>query len=153
MHIHPSGTHLYKRVCPPVGPSVGPYVRPLRFLQNRSFCLFSAAAMLRIRLNTFWDASRPFYLSVHPSICHSINLICLAPKSIHAETQSGRIVARSGLLLFRRFFFLSWISIESDIAKGAQSSKTTAAFPLSMKVICDVQTQARSGNDASGLCE
>ena len=33
-----------------------------------------------------------FHLSVHPS---------LAPKSIHAETQSGRIVAWSGLFFFK----------------------------------------------------
>ena len=98
--MRPSGKHLYKRICPSVRPSVRPSVCPLRFLKNRSFRLFSATAMSRIKLSTIWDASRPFYLSVRPSICHSIYLTCLAPKSIHAETQSGRIVARSGLFSF-----------------------------------------------------
>ena len=38
--------HLYKRVCPSVGPSVC----PLRLLENRSFLHFSAARMSCIKL-------------------------------------------------------------------------------------------------------
>ena len=92
--MRPSRTHLYKRVCPSVRPSVRLSVCPLRLLENRSFRHFSAAMMSRIKSNTRKNVLRAsletisFHLSVHPS---------LPPKSIHAETQSGRIVA-SGLL-------------------------------------------------------
>ena len=86
-------------VRPSVRPFLCPSVCTLRYLKSRSFRLFSAAAMLRIKLNTIWDASRPFYLSVRLSIYHFIHLTRLAPKSMHAETRSGRIVTRLGLFI------------------------------------------------------
>ena len=74
-------------VCPLVCPFIRPYfcssICPLCFLKNRSFCHFSAAAILRIKLKTLCNDSRPFYLSERPSTCPSIHLACLVPKSIH----------------------------------------------------------------------
>ena len=98
--MRPSGTHLYKRVGPSVCWSIRPSVCPLRFLENRSFRHYSVAAMLRFKPNTLWDALRLIHLSVRLSICPSIYLTCPAPKSIHTETQSGRIFARSGLFIY-----------------------------------------------------
>ena len=89
-----------------VSPSIYPFIYPsisssvclLGFLKNRSFLLFSAAAMLQIKSIKLWYAQRLFYLFVRPSICPSLYLTCLLPKSIHARTQFRRIVARLGLL-------------------------------------------------------
>ena len=57
--------------------------------------------MLRVKPNTLWDALSAFYLSVRPSFRLSVlpyasYMAGLAPKSMHAETQSRRNVARSG---------------------------------------------------------
>ena len=118
--MRPSGTHLYKRVSPfvrlSIRPSVRPYVRPSRFLKNWSFWHFSASAMLRINSNTLWYALRSLYQTIRHTICPSIYmyLTWLSPKSTHARTQSGRIVAWSGLFFCLFFFSSRRISMESD---------------------------------------
>ena len=55
IHLDAS-SHLYKRVCLWVGPSVGRSVRPLRVLENRSFRNFSATRMSPSRLYDFVTA-------------------------------------------------------------------------------------------------
>ena len=83
-------------VCPLVRPSVG----PLRLCKNRVSRLFLAAVRSYIKSNDrqICFESLLYYSvvsSVSSSICLSIHVTC----SIHAETQSGRIVARSGMFI------------------------------------------------------
>ena len=114
--MRPSGTHLYKRVCPSIGPSVGPSVspsvhpsvgpsvrwsvRPLRLCENRVSRLFLATVRSYTETNdqpTCFESL--LYYSVVFTVCLSICLSIYVTWSIHAETQSGRIVSRSGLFL------------------------------------------------------
>ena len=97
--MRPSGTHLYKRVCPSVRPSV----RPLRLCKNRVSRLFLATVRSYTETNdqpTCFE-SLLYHLVVSP-VCSSICLSIYVTWSIHAETRPGRIVARSGL--FTRFW-------------------------------------------------
>ena len=106
--MRPSGTHLYKRVCPSVGPSVGPSVRrsvrrasvgPLRLCEDRVSRLFLATVRSYTETNdqpTYFESlfiRRFVHLSLHTYVTWSI----------YAETQPGRIVARSGLFHFLAF--------------------------------------------------
>ena len=118
--MRPSGTHLYKRVCPfvrrSVGPSVRPSVRPsvgrsvgpLRLCKNRVSRLFLATVRSYTETNdqpTCFESL--LYYSVVSPVCSSICLSVYVTWSIHAETQSGRIFARSGLFLVH-FVFYTW---------------------------------------------
>ena len=73
-----------------VRPSVRPSVGPLPLLENQFLALFSGKDVMYqvVRMICEPHLILCLHLSVRPS---------LAPKSIHAETQSGRIVACSGL--------------------------------------------------------
>ena len=99
-----SGTHLYKWVCPlvcrSVCPSVRPSVCPLRKCKNRVSWLFLATVRSYSETNdqpTCFESL--LYDLVFLPICSSICLFIYVTWSIHAKTQPGRIVARSGLLL------------------------------------------------------
>ena len=87
-------------IGPSIGPPVGPSLCPLYFLENSIFRPFSAAAMLRIKPATLRYALRSSYLSLHPSICPSIYLTCLAPMLIHAETQDASLPGQACFIHF-----------------------------------------------------
>ena len=105
--MRPSGTHLYKRVCPSVRrsvrrsvrpsvrPSVGPSVRPSRLCKKRVSRLFLAT----VRSYTETNDQPTCFESVFARLFVHLSLHTYVAWSIHAETQPGRIVAQSGLLL------------------------------------------------------
>ena len=93
---------LYKRVCPSVHPSICPSISVCyASLKFAVFGTFQLRRLIRIKSNTLWEALRLIHLSVCPSNCPSMYLICQAPKSIHTVTEprSGRIVAWTGFLV------------------------------------------------------
>ena len=95
-----------RSVRPSVGPSVRPSVRPLRLCKNRVSRLFLATVRSYTETNdqpTCFESL--LYYSVVSPVCSSICLSVYVTWSIHAETQSGRIFARSGLFSF--FFFVT----------------------------------------------
>ena len=87
---------LYKRVCPSVGPSVG----PLRLCKNRVSRLFLAT----VRSYTETDDQPTCFESLFTRLFVHLSLYTYVAWSIHDETQPGRIFARSGLFICRRFF-------------------------------------------------
>ena len=95
-----SETQLFKRVCqvvqrsagPFFNPSVGPFDRPSIWPLHWKITFFGTFQLLHTKPNAFWDALRSNYLYVPPFICPFIYLTFLAPKSICARTESGRIV-------------------------------------------------------------
>ena len=105
--MRPSVTHLYKRVCPSVcpsvrpavrpsvRPSVGPSVGPLRLCKNRVSRLFLAT----VRSYTETNDQPTCFASLFTRLFVHLSLHTYVTWSIHAETQPGRIVARSGLFL------------------------------------------------------
>ena len=85
--MRPSGTNLYRRLCP----SVGPYVR--------------YASAKTAFLGCFWPRQDPILKQmINQPTCSSICLSIHVTWSIHAETRPGRIFARSGLF----FLFFDW---------------------------------------------
>ena len=96
-----SGTHLYERVCPLVRRSVG----PLRLCKNRGSRPFLATVRSFTETNdqpTCFESL--LHYSLVSSVCSSICLSSYVTWSIHAETQSRRIFARSGLLSDEWYF-------------------------------------------------
>ena len=100
-------THLCKRVCLSVHPFVGPSVRrsvhPLRLCKNRvsGLCLASVRSYTDTNDRQTCFESLLYYSvvsSVSSSICLSIHVTC----SIHAETQSGRIILLPGRACLRK---------------------------------------------------
>ena len=73
--MRPSGTYLYKRLCPSVGPSVGRSVTPVQKL--RFSAVFGHGDILhwsKRSTNMFWESLHPSVCpSVSPYICHMIN--------------------------------------------------------------------------------
>ena len=116
--MRPSGTHLYKRVCPSVR-------RPVRYA-----CAKTAL------LSCFWPRWDPtlkqminqHVLRVFSPVCSSI---CLSHTyvtwSIHAETQPGRIVARSGLLNFHLFIY-NWSLHQIQVRAWTLSHRWTCLW-------------------------
>ena len=85
--MRPSGTHLYKRICPSVRPSVRRSVYPLRKCKNRVSRLFLATVRSYTETNdqpTCFD-SLLYHLVVSP-VCSSICLSIYVTWSIHADT-------------------------------------------------------------------
>ena len=81
--------------------------------------------------------------SLYSSICLSMYVTCFAPQSIHAEKQSGRSVARSGLLsskdLDRSRFILQTFS--KRLSKGTYwvtLLKTICTVIICSVAICSV---------------
>ena len=88
-------------VRPSVRPSVRRSVGPLRLCKNRVSRLFLATVRFYTETNdqpTCFESL--LYYSVVSPVCSSICLSIYVTWSIHAETQSGRIFARSGLFVF-----------------------------------------------------
>ena len=112
-----------RSVGPSVGRSVGRSVGPLRLCKTRIFWLIFAEmrsyTVSYERQSCFeslrYYSCRFICLSVHLSICPSIYVTL----SIHAETQSGRIVARSGL--FKNILFRLLASISSSVISPSYS--------------------------------
>ena len=105
--MRPSGTHLYKRVCPSVclsvhrsvRLSVRPSVCLLRKCKNRVSRLFLATVRSYTETNdqpTCFE-SLLYYLVISP-VCLSICLSIYMSHDQYTKRQPGRIVARSGLL-------------------------------------------------------
>ena len=84
-------------VRPSVRPSVGPLVRlsvrPLRLCKNRNIRLFLAT----VRSYTETNDQPTCFESLFSRLFVHLSLHTYVTGSIHAETQPGRIVARSGL--------------------------------------------------------
>ena len=88
-----ASSHLYKRVCPSVGPSVRPLVGLLCLCKNRVSRLFLAT----VRSYTETNDQPTCFESLFTHLSFHLSLHTYVTWSILAETQPGRIVARSGL--------------------------------------------------------
>ena len=119
--MRPSGTHLYKRVCSSVHPLVGrsvrrlvglsvsQSVRPLSQCKNRVFWLLLATVRSWTETN---DQPTCFEgLLYYSVVCSSICLSIYVTWSIHAETQSGCIVAGWGLFNYFRYLVIILFSV------------------------------------------
>ena len=110
--MRPSGAHLYKRVClsvrPSVGPSVRPSVGPLRLCKNRVSRLFLAT--VRSCTCTETNDQPPSYESLFTRLFVHLSLHTYVTWSIHAKTQPGRIITRSGLFIWSGYIVLLVIS-------------------------------------------
>ena len=73
--MRPSGTHLYKKVCPSVGPCVGESVTPMQ--KPRFSAVFGYGEILhwnKWSTNMFWESFHPSVCTSASSyICHMIN--------------------------------------------------------------------------------
>ena len=165
--MSPSGTHLYKRVFPSVRPSIRPSVRPsvhlsvspsihpsvcLSVTQVQKPCLLAVFGhdpklnqmidrhVLRASLTTFVD------LSVYLSVCLSIYVTC----SVHAVTQSGRIVA---CFLQISFIVLKYATqrdlgrVSSDDIKHVLAWTQTHEFQLSHEGVSEVSERAHERSE------
>ena len=90
---------LYKSLCRSVGRSVG----PLRLCRNCIFRLFLAT----VRSYTETNDQPTCFESLFTRLFVHLSLHTYVAWTIHAETQPGRIVARSGL--FFLFIFFSFL--------------------------------------------
>ena len=96
--MRPSGMQLYKRVCPSVCLSICPSVLSLRLCKNLVSRLFLATVRSYTESNDRQTCFESLlHYSVVKSVCSSICLSIYVTCSLYAETQSWRIVARSGL--------------------------------------------------------
>ena len=81
------------------------------------------------------------HFSVPSSVCPSLSPYISHIKSIHAETQSGRIVARSGLFPFCSLSIAEWlkslrigIAVKIPSERLAQSERTTHCHDLNAPI-------------------
>ena len=86
-----ASVHLLVRLS--IQPSVRPSMRPLRLFKKQFLALLSRGDV------TYQTEHSLGCIEVVLSGCPSIYRTSPAPKSIQAEAQSGRIVARSGLFV------------------------------------------------------